>query len=375
MKSRSVIIFIMACSLSLGSCITTQPSETNPVILTKDSKQPDQSTLLYSVFLLGDAGNATRSPLEPTLKVLKQKISDIQPHGAVLFLGDNAMPDGLPEPDSPEREKIEKRLNAQLGSVSDFSGDILFLPGNHDWSSSGKSGSEAVKRQEAYIEQYLNRGNTFVPDSSKPGPENIVFRGKNAFKLNIVALDLQWWLHKHKKPLMGHRTVEAAQEDFLQNVHAAVTDTIIDNLLIVSHHPLYSYGPRGGYLPLKTHFLPPVAGSIYAFHRKAFGNKKDIKSYEDLKERLLHIFEQRGSFIYASGHDHSLQYINFGEDRSGQHFIISGSASSTRFVKEPDPPSFAIQQNGFAVIKFYETGTWLEFWNYKNQRIFEQVLN
>ncbi|MDY6868016.1 MAG: metallophosphoesterase [Chloroflexota bacterium] len=374
MRKTSKYGLIIILPLLFGSCISSKPTSPDAVTPITTSLQPPESDLLHSIFLLGDGGNASLNPLEPTLQVLKQKLTQRNTNASVIFLGDNIMPNGLPPENAKKRQEREKSLLAQFNTVDNFTGNVLFVPGNHDWNSSQNNGAERVRQQAQFIEQRLDRGNTFVPDSSRPGPTEIVYTGKTNFKIKIIALDLTWWLYEHDKPLMGNDSEQIAKEQFLQDVEKAVNDTTYDNLLVVAHHPMYSYGPRGGYFPLKTHLLPPVGGSLYVLYRKLFGNKKDIKHYKELKEQLVEIFDQRTPFIYASGHDHSLQYIGFDDERSNQHYIVSGAASETRYVKNPDLPSFAIQQKGFAVINYYESGIWIEFWNFKGDRIFERQI-
>lgn len=374
MKKTCTYSLIFILLLLFVSCITTKPTSPDTVTPIAASLQPPESDLLHSVFLLGDGGDASLIPLEPTLQVLKQKLKQRNPNASVIFLGDNIMPNGLPPENAKKRQQREKSLLAQFKAVDNFTGNVLFVPGNHDWNSFQENGAERVRRQEQFVEQYLNRGNTFAPDSSRPGPAELVYTGKENFKIKVLALDLSWWLYKYDKPLMDNETEQAAKEQFLQDMEKAVSDTTYDNLLVVAHHPMYSYGPRGGYFPLKTHLLPPVGGSLYVLYRKLFGNKKDIKHYQKLKENLIEIFDQRSPFIYASGHDHSLQYIGFDDDRSNQHYIVSGAASGTRYAKEQSPPSFAIQQKGFAVINYYKSGTWIEFWNFRGERIFEHQI-
>jgi hypothetical protein len=128
---------------------------------------------------------------------------------------------------------------------------------------------------------------------------------------------------------------------------------------------------------LKTHLLPPVGGSLYVLYRNIWGTSQDISSrkYDVLKEQLTSVFAERNPLIYASGHDHSLQHITFDDERRNQHYVISGSATVTSFVKQPDLPNFGIQQKGFAALHYYKKGIWIEFWSEDGKRLFEQRIS
>ncbi|NBC04776.1 MAG: hypothetical protein GVY20_13860, partial [Bacteroidetes bacterium] len=155
---------------------------------------------VYSVYLIGDAGAATLEPKEPILDVLQQQLMQSGERSAVIFLGDNIYPDGLPPKGAEKREQSELRILLQLKTVEDYSGRVVLIPGNHDWQSSGPQGLQWLKRQEVFIESYLNRGNVFLPDDGLPGPVPVEL-AKNGeypnlnFDIQFLALDTQWWLH------------------------------------------------------------------------------------------------------------------------------------------------------------------------------------
>lgn len=377
LKQVKKILPIVVLALVVVSCVSTKPPPADSVPIVEQSQQPDESKRLYSVYLVGDAGDASLDPLEPTLAVLRNKLETSGEQSAVVFLGDNIYPDGLPSKDHQSREQAEQRLQAQFKSVEGYAGRIVFVPGNHDWNSSRQGGLETVQRQEQFVEQSLNRGNVFLPDNGKPGPA-VVKAGNEKLNLSIIALNTQWWLHPHKKP--GAETEDeyrTTREQVIQNLRKAVTDTTADQVLVVGHHPMYSNGTDGGKFPLKTHLLPPVGGSLYVLYRNIWGTKQDIASsnYQEMKKQLTSVFAERNPLVYASGHDHSLQYMTFGDERRNQHYIVSGSSTVTSYVHSPDSPSYGIQQKGFGVLHYYDDSIWVEFWNEKGNRLFEQQLH
>ncbi len=370
------LLAIVVAVILVSGCVSTKSPSANEVPTVAQSQQPDESERMYSVFLVGDAGDASLNPLEPSLTVLREKLQQAD-NSAVVFLGDNIYPHGLPPEDHRKRKRAEKRLQAQFKSLENYGGKVVFVAGNHDWDSSRKKGLESVKRQEQFVEQSLNRGNVFLPDSGKPGPA--VVKGKNDnFDISIVALNTQWWLHSHEKPgANSEAEYESTKAQVSQDLKKAITDTTVDQVLVVGHHPMYSNGTNGGKFPLKTHLLPPIGGSLYVLYRNIFGTAQDISSrkYGQLKKQLTSIFADRDPLIYASGHDHSLQYITFDDERRNQYYVISGSSTVTSYVKSPELPSFGLQQKGFSALHYYKNGIWVEFWSKDGKRFFEQKLH
>ena len=58
------------------------------------------------------------------------------------------------------------------------------------------------------------------------------------------------------------------------------------------------------------------------------------------------------NLIYASGHDHSLQYIQ----KNKAHYIVSGSGSHTSHVQDGKYSEFTASKVGFARLDFYASG-------------------
>jgi hypothetical protein len=91
-----------------------------------------------------------------------------------------------------------------------------------------------------------------------------------------------------------------------------------------------------------------------------------------MKEQLTSVFAGRNPLIYASGHDHSLQYITFDDERRNQYYVVSGSSTITSYVKNPESPNFGVQQKGFSALHYYKNSIWIEFWSEGGKRLFEQ---
>ena len=335
----------------------------------------EESEPVYSMFLVGDAGKASKNPLEPSLAVLKDKMAQLETpqNSAVIFVGDNIYPDGLPPKGHPERTEAEGYLDAQLSVLMEYEGEIIFLAGNHDWQTSGEDGLEWVKDQERYIEYKLQK-NVFHPEAGFAGPVEVKLLAKTDSNPGITAIvyDSQWWIHPHEKKLSdGIETVKEEKERLLKDIEALVEKNKDTHVFIFAHHPLMSAGPHGGQFPWITHLAPPVFGSGYVWYRKLFGTSQDISGYKDLVRPLKNIMKKHSKIAYVSGHEHNLQHFERETELADQDFIVSGSASKNSYSEKLKSPDYAYPGEGIGVIHYYESGVrQLEFWSYEGQLLY-----
>lgn len=348
-----------------ASCQTSRPYYSTEYQKTITDKAP-----LHSIYLIGDVGLPQTDPLEPSLALLQEKLQDSDAENtSVVFLGDNIYDEGLHKEGHPERAIEETRINAQLNILEDFNGRVVFLPGNHDWHHWGEQGDEFVQRQEQYIEAYLKKGNTFLPDGGCPGPVEIQLNEQ----LVWLILDTQWWLHEYEKP----RGVEdgckvATKEEFLLQLEKVLEKNADKKVIISAHHPMYSNGTHGGYFPLRDHIFPlihlhpklyiplPIIGSIYPLLRKLVKHRQDIPNweYQSMVQSFTSRFSKYDDIVYTAGHDHTLQYQKEGK----LHHIISGSGSKEDYLRRNNNITFGQSAKGFARLLFYEDGSmWLQF--------------
>lgn len=328
------------------------------------------------MFLIGDAGEMAIDEQLPSLQLLKQKLAASDENSSVIFLGGNVHPNGMPRKGKKKKRALaEYQLDAQLDVLDDFKGRIIFIPGRYDWR---KYGLKGVRRQEKYIEKKLNKGiedpddwdNYFFPDHGCSGPEVVEINDQ----LVVVVVDSQWYLGDwDAEPEINDGCEIKSRKDFVFHFEEVVRKYRNKNVVIAVNHPIYSYGPRGGYFTTKNHIFPltmwnknlyipiPVIGSMMAFHRTTVGAKGDLShiDYQNFIDGIMAGATKNGSYIFASGHENNLQYIY--DER--QHFIVSGTGSRTSASTTSKGSKFASATPGFAQIDFYEDGSaWLQFW-------------
>lgn len=320
-----------------------------------------ESDPIYSVFLIGDAGEPDANPV---LDVLKLELAKIGNKGTVVYLGDNIYPKGMPPLGHELRKEAEKSLDGQINAVKDFAGKKFFIPGNHDWAQGRDYGWQWLNNQESYVEAALDSLDVFLPSGGCPGPREIELTDK----ITLIAVDTQWFLHKGPKPSEG------CSVNSLTDVAALLQDALLRNahkkVIVVSHHPMYTYGIHGGVFGVKDHFFPltaskktknlylplPVLGSIYPVYRQVFGNIQDNTHpiYKRFRDGMVKLMSQHPDLIHAAGHEHALEHIV----KDGHHYVVSGSGSkSNARVKKKGDAQFASNITGYARLDYYADGT------------------
>ena len=313
--------------------------------------QTGSDAVAFEVILVGDAGG-------PDMKNARDFISKrIQPSGipsALIFLGGNIYPKGLADPGSENRKTGEQILLNQVSMASDYD-KIYFIPGNHDWKNGHHDGLRYLLNQQAFLDSLRNPNIHLLPRDGCPGPEEIHLSDD----LLLVILDTQWFLHPWSKPGgEGSPCESKSPSDVIIQLDDILNRNQGKRVLVAGHHPVFTYGQHGGEFTWKDHLFPlteinkdfylplPIVGSLLPLYRKIFGNVQDVAHplNKSMRRSLEEIMEQYPGTLYASGHEHALQYI----ENDSVHYIVSGSGSMSAPVKQKDFSKFASSENGFA---------------------------
>ena len=306
----------------------------------------------FHVYLIGDAGlksvkNASYK------KLLQQQVNDSVP-SAIVFLGDNIYPKGMPPAGNRKRAEAEEILQASVDLVPGFTGPMIFVPGNHDWKRGRPDGINFIHYQQAWLDS-LHRDNIkLLPQNGCPGPVEIPLSDK----VVLIVIDTQWWLQPWEKPEGETSLCDCkTQADLIVQLNDALRRNQHKRVIVAAHHPVITYGEHGGVYSLKDHIFPftdlnkklyiplPVVGSLYPLYRQIFGSIQDTShpEYRKLKEQMMAVLEQYPGVIYASGHDHSLQFI----EKDDVHYIISGGGSKSGTAKKKKYSQYAEEALGY----------------------------
>lgn len=317
---------------------------------------------LYSLFALGDAGEKNEQAAAVLDALAQQTASTIHP-GMVMFLGDNIYPAGLSAPSETEKRKYgEDVLKRQVEALKNFNGEIIFIPGNHDWNEFKAGGLEAIKREGEFLQGFGLPNLHLFPEDGCGGPY-VKELTPNAV---LLIVDSQWWIQDwDKEPKINEGCVIKSREAMMTRIHELIKQYHDRQILIAMHHPVESRGPHGGYFSLTDHVFPlskvvdwlyiplPIIGSIYPWSRQILGHPQDEngKAYKAMRESLMK--EASGhNIIFLAGHDHNLEYLK----QDGQDILISGSGSKQNAIANGKELLYGHKAAGFMRLDFYPKG-------------------
>ncbi len=325
--------------------------------------RPESPAVPFDVFLIGDTGSINRNKPDPVMEMLKSHLSPEQ-ESAVIFLGDNVYPRGLPEKGHLLRNEAEATLVAHHEALKDYHGRVIFIGGNHDWNKGRRNGLDYIIRQEKFLEKLFDGKNVFLPSNGCPGPSEVNIHPGFV----IVLINTQWWMQRDARPLgkaSGCRV--SSESEFFDELKAILDRHSGKKILVCGHHPVYSYAIHGGRFKLKHHIFPltlydksaylplPILGSLLPLYRKWVGAKEDMSHprYRNLRNRLNALFSEYPNLVYASGHEHNLQYIS----KNHNHFIVSGAGSKLKYVLQTGKHlQFGRKSKGFFKLRFEPGG-------------------
>lgn len=330
--------------------------------------EPDSARVDVRLLLVGDAGAPHRTA-EPVLQVLQREAARLPARTAVVFLGDNVYPHGLPPEGAAGRVAAEAALRAQITAVQQAGATGFFVPGNHDYALDGWAG---LRRETGFIDREGVPGVRTLPAAACPGPD-VVDLGAT---VRLVALDTQWWFQDGPKPRHPESGCPCDREsEIVEGLQAALVGAGARRTVIVGHHPLATHGQHGGFFPWQQHLFPlralagwawlplPGIGSLYPLARRLGVTEQDLSNsqYEHLRAAFQSAFQSHPPLVYAAGHDHNLQLL---QSATGAALVVSGAGSISR----PDPVGrgddtvAATSRPGFVRLDVLQDGSaWLQF--------------
>ncbi|MEQ5790293.1 metallophosphoesterase [Muricauda sp. NFXS6] len=352
MKKHYVLVLL---TVLVTGCATYQTKYAEPF---SADVETDEKEVEHTFYLIGDAGKSPIGNLNPTLKNFKKVLDRADSNSTTIFLGDNIYPAGLPDKKDSTIAYLEAKshLDAQLRTLEDFQGKKLFIPGNHDWYNEGLVG---LKREEEYVEDVLDYNDAYQPENGCP-IEKIEINEK----VMVIAIDTEWYLvNWDKHPTINDECEIRDRGRFFEELESLIKKNRDKTVIIALHHPIFTYGSHGGQFSFKQGLYPsggkvplPILGTAINLLRKTSGaTAEDLsnKRYDELRNRILTLSQYSDKIIFASGHEHSLQYI----EEYGKPQIVSGSGAKTGATRLLNGSKFSTGRTGYAILKIYKDGS------------------
>lgn len=266
----------------------------------------------FILYLFGDAGNPHCAK-----KVNRYFYTNLLEHkskSAVVFLGDNVYPNGVPYKSGKKKKIAQTKLEVHLNGLTDYPHQAYFLPGNHDYRTVFKSPKRIIAQQELISSfNQISKGEIALRPINQGG--DMVELIELNPKIGMIIIDSGWAIKKINKR-------KTTQTLFREPLRSALEESEkYEYLIIAAHHPLYTVGSHGhGKIPLASEDL----------HTKKY--RKFINEVETQLPSGVKI-------IYAAGHDHSIQYMKLNHFRQ----IVSGSGSKSSHIIEPNITSDSLK--------------------------------
>lgn len=362
MKSTKYLsLFLTLFFLSACATFTPQYADANHKAIQFPTKEIDKT-----FYLVGDAGKSPMGGMSKALTAFNNYIKNKDTKGDYsVFLGDNIYPDGLPKKNEKGRANAENALNAQIESLSSFKGDVVFIPGNHDWYAKGLKG---LKRQEKYIEDALGK-NTFQPENGCP-LESIDVNEN----IQLLVIDSEWYLENwNKHPTINDECEIKTRARFFTEIEGEIKKAQNKTIVFAMHHPMYTNGSHGGKYAAIKHLYPfqqkiplPVIGSFITQLRTQGGvsiQDRYNERYNELMKRLETLAIGNDNIVFVSGHEHTLQYI----EQEGVKQIVSGSGAKNSYAELSNNGLFSTGEQGFVELTiFKDKSAWVRYYGEEN---------
>ena len=344
-------------SICIWSCASYEPKYREAFDSSNRTSIPTNE-VEKTIYLIGDAGYAKEGTSTPGLLALEKHLdAQGKKDDYTIFLGDNIYPDGMPKKDAPDRKISEHRLDVQIEAVKNFEGQTIIIPGNHDWYNEGLKGLE---REEKYVEHLIQDKKVFRP--SKGCALESIELTEN---IQLIILDSQWFLadwDKHPTINDNCSEIKTRKALFLE-IEGEFKKNQNKTILFALHHPLYTNGVHGGKFAPVKHLFPsqkkiplPITGTLVNLVRTTGGiSPQDNmnEQYRKLRNRLETLAKEGDRIIFASGHEHSLQYI----EHDGLRQIVSGSGAKNSYATLGADGLFAYPGQGFAQLDIMKDGS------------------
>lgn len=345
--------FFCSALITIISCKGSPPDDYPPYCQGKPCLNAplEKGRVGYRILLIGDAGDPFERENKsldkaPVLEALKYFAGFIPDRTAVVFLGDNIYPAGLPDEtgqslrkdeDSQNLASAKKRIDTLIDVLKASGARGIFIPGNHDWGNGGPKGWKRIINLKEYIEDSRKAKKVdadLIPKNGCPGPINVPLSGEKV-EILLIALDTQWWIHDYKKPDRNDNSSQCkpvTETGVIESIEKQVKEGTSEqrHIMLVAHHPLISYGEHGGFYSMKD-LVRPMHLFKQVIKNSIFAGRQELHNatYKNMREKIHRAIQSshgKGEtpLIYAAGHDHSLQII---KEKAGMFHLVSGAGS------------------------------------------------
>jgi hypothetical protein len=302
------------------------------------------------ILVVGGAGDGDPTK---TLHALQERLrASLAQRTVLVFTGNYLRQGELPEAEHEERDEAESALQGYVRVARDLraaGGRVFFLPGHRDYGSGGRRGPRRLRR---FLEDSLHSEDehdelSVMPVADCAEPEVLELEDG----VTVLAfVNSQWWMQDHSQDEKANQGCEFKRRAQLAFAFEGIVKKYrTKRLVVLAHHPLRSHGPYGGRFRPVDYAWPPVLGLFDVVGKQTglFPQYRSHPLYSSYADTIAGSAKKFGSFVFASGHDRSLQVL----DVDSQVQVVSGAGSEeTTAVGGASDGGHTAARNGWAEI-------------------------
>lgn len=327
----------------LSHCADYKVHEDEPGELTSDVRPSGE--LEYSTFMVGDLGydyNRGLTTLETMVKAMPEK----KKMSSLLLLGDITGEEGLRKKNGEERDHLDKIGNI-LGNVP---GKVFYTPGENELGRESNFGR--LKRLEKYFDKNVDKKVRFMPNNVCSGPDDEELHEG----IGLIGINTAWYLADWTRDEEVSEGCDFTNRDAMTFALADEIKGYRDQVKIVMmHHPMESFGNRGGQYSLAQHLLPlPIVGSVIRGIQGISGGPNDVSNllYQQMQGKIKFGIDDEINVIFVSANEHNMTLIHEGEYMQ----VIAGSGSVRGPARGGNDANFNYGAVGYSRLDFYDSG-------------------
>ncbi len=291
------------------------------------SAQEETNEISKTIYFSGNLGNIEESKASSIINAIVEASQSDQ-DAAFVSLGNSTSKDGYPKDKSERKTEQEFLKNRFVKPLSDFNGQVIYIPGKNEWS--GK-GHEAIDDLESYLQD--NSEGKFWPNDGCP-----IERETLSDQVELVMVDSQWFFEDwDDHPYINNKCEIKTREDFFLQFKDELKDEQNKTVIVAMYHSVLSESSRG---------LFELMGG---FSKESFWSN-EMQAYIGRLESLALQFED---VIFVSGNEANLQFLS--DDYIPQ--IITGSGSKIKGVRSVKDHEFAAEKTGYTKLTVFQDGS------------------
>jgi hypothetical protein len=309
----------------------------------------------HEVVIIGNIGQ--RVTVNDGITELVKKELDSNIERTIVFNGNFLTMGGYVPKKSENYKNQVQLLKNCISTFEQLSNVIYFVPSENEWGDTQSSKLQSVIKSQHLVEEVTEKMGVVLPDLGCAVSDAIDI----GVDLVVVFVNSTWMLNQYELDQEKDPVCDLnSYIDASSKIQSIVADNKLKNIIIVTHHPIFSTGETAGNYSAISHLKPiPIVGTVKNGLKKIIGGKNHFgnPNYEKYRKAMLSGIRNCEGCAIVTSFENNLQY----QEKNLNHYVNSGIADEVDYVKRGGDNSYASQKLGFS--KFIHTkdrGLWIE---------------